>query len=508
MPFCPNPECPYRKRHGEPAEYLQGMTACSDCGSSLSETAPILHPLEKTRKFIVTDFHKKLILTLLLLLFWNLLHHIGAPGINYEELTKLTHGESSRAYSRISLLSLGLMPYVSAYILIEIFALFLPPLKSWRENGYAGRSNLVRAARWLTLVLALIQGYYLAQGLETMAFGQAVYQPGLSFRLLLMITLVAGTFFTVWIADMINSIGIGHGISMLIFAGYVHGLPRRAEMIIRAYDGPNPLKYYLGEILALLALIALIIIVERAHHKIKIMFADGKTAYIPLKLTTAGLVPADWAGSLMMYPATLAGFWGEQYPFLIRLANAITPRNSIYYFGIIILIILFYYLFSFLFHRPKNTLQYLHDQNAHIVDEIFKSDNKNLRYVRNTMAFIGALYLCFFTLLQDISFQISDIPLDGLELIVAMAIGLDLASEVRIRMHSKKLLKIAEFQKPSEAGLLRSLLKQHDIPCQLRGYYYRSLLYFFGPYIEIAAFVPEEKVTEAQDVIAKYLKLT
>jgi len=505
MPFCPNPDCPHRKRLNEVADYLPGVTTCSDCGSSLSDTHPLLPSIEKPKKVIITDFRRRLLLTLLLLLFWNLLRHIGAPGINYEALSKLA-GDSTRAFNRISLFSLGLMPYVTAYVLVELCALFLPPLKSWRENGYAGRANLVSTARWITLVLALVQAYYLARGLENMSSWQAVYQPGLEFRLILMITLTAGTFLMIWIADMISSWGIGHGISLLIFSSYVYGLPHYLEKAFNLYEGPNPLKHFLGVAIALLIIIAIVIVVERTYSKLSVRFDDGREAYMPIKLTTAGIIPSSWVADIMLYPATLAGFIvAENWR---QLAIAISPGKLGYYIGTIISIFLFYFIFSSFFYRPKSIILFLQNKGAMVVDNLFDDAAKSIRYKWVAMAFVGALYLCLFFLLRDISFYFTDTPISGLALMVTAVIALDFVTELRIRRYSGTLVKVAEFQKPMEAGLLRSLLKQHKIPCQLRGYYHRALLYFFGPYIEISVFVPEEKAIEANDVIAKYLKLT
>ncbi len=505
MPFCLNPDCPHRKRLGEPAEYLPGVTTCSDCGSSLSETPPVLPAIEKPKTIIVTDFRKRLLLTLLLILFWNILRHIGAPGINYEALSKLA-GDSGRAFYRISLFSLGLMPYITAYILVEICALFLPPLRGWRENGYSGRAKLVQTARWITLALALFQGYYLAKNLENMSSWQAVYQPGWEFRLLLMITLTTGTFIVIWIADMISTWGIGHGISLLILANSVYALPRTIEKIIKSYEGSNPLKHFLGVVIVVAVFIAVIVIVERAFNKIKVKFDDGAEAYLPMKLTTAGIVPSSWVGDIMLYPATLAGFLIANN-FWRDLAIAMSPGKPGYYIGTIFFTVFLYYIFSVFFYRPKSIIEYLRNKSAQIIDPRFNDAIKSIRYQRNTMSLVGSLYLCFFALLLDISYQLTDTPLHGLTLIVTTVIALDLIAEIRIRRYSGKLIKVAEFQKPMEAGLLRSLLKQHKIPCQVRGYYHRSLLYFFGPYIELSAFVPETRATEANEVIQKYLKM-
>ena len=221
MPFCPNPQCPHIKKIGKPAEYVAGVSSCSDCGSKLTEKEIAI---EREKRPTLSDFQKRLIYTLGMLALWRMLTHIAPPGINFEALDRFFRERGGEfvltdlfGLSRITVLALGLMPYVTASVAVEILALFLKPLKSWRESGYQGRLKLRRTALLATLLLALVQGYGIAQGLAGMDAGSLVYNLGLSYRLLFALTLATGTFITIGIADQITRKGIGHGISVIIF---------------------------------------------------------------------------------------------------------------------------------------------------------------------------------------------------------------------------------------------------------------------------------------------------
>lgn len=505
MPFCPNPECRHKIRFGEPAEFLPGVTHCNDCGSPLSGARPDLPPGTKSKTVNTADVWKRLFLTILLLAFWRVLAHMSAPGIDYDALDQVPVPwiESFR----VSLLSLGLAPFIAACVLVEICALFLQPLRSWRAGGYSGRAKLLKAALGVTLVLALFQGLVIAESFERLStWPPVVAEPGLVFRMTLMITLAAGTFLLIWIADMISARGIGHGISLLIFTNYAAGLPHSVKTMVDAYHGSNPLKHYLGIILMVVALVGVIIVVERTYRRINVKFNDGREAYLPMKLTTAGAVPITWAATVVFVPATIAGFTAVG-SFWQRAATAMSPGTPGYYAATILLVIFFSYLFSSLFYGTKSLADYLKTRAAQIVEAGEREAGMiSLSLKRNMMSLASTLYLILFVLLADFTRNLVHAPLHGLTMIVSTVIALDLVAEFRLRRYAGRLTKVAEFQTPAEAGLLRSLLKQHKIPCQLRGYYHRSLLYFFGPYIEISAFVPEARAAEASDVIARYLK--
>lgn len=505
MPYCPNPECPFRKRFGESAEFVEDTTLCSDCDTPLSND-DVLGPEEKTNgwnKFLVFgDFHKRLLWTLALLGFWRILAHLSLPGINSDRLA-----DQDSAF-RFTILALGLMPYITSYILVEILALFLPPLKRWREaGGYEGRARLVLTARWVTLAIAFFQGGAVISGIGRLGL---LIDNSAGFRSLLVLTLVAGTFLTLWIADMISRKGIGHGISILILAtsaaGLLHDIPKMAAL----RDGDNIARYFGLPLLAVIGLVILIIIVEKAHNQIPIRFENGTLLDLPLKVSTAGIVPVGWANSLISIPALFLGSLDiskqSSNETLQWLAGTFYPGSTGWNIAYSISIVIFYYIFTALFYRPGNIARYLKENTTASAPE------DNLRSTGRSLinrAFLGGLYLILATFLLDIVWRLANVPmfgLNGLKLIVIVSVSLDLLNEIRIRWKSESLVKVAEFQEPWKAGLLQNVLHQQGIPSITRGYYHRALLYFFGPYIEVSTFVPRERQDDADAVIKLYLR--
>jgi preprotein translocase subunit SecY len=200
MAFCLNPDCPHRKEMGYPAESREGVTHCSDCGSLLSEEVTGKEDIQKTSpRIILTDLHKRILYTIGFVLLWRVLSLIPVPGINFQALEELFGSEGffhgifgyGSGLERLSIVALGVMPYLTAYIIIEILSLFIPPLKSWRGEGYAGRIRIKEIALFTTFLIALVQAYGIAIGLEHMMGadgGKIIRHPGLSFRLVTVIS--------------------------------------------------------------------------------------------------------------------------------------------------------------------------------------------------------------------------------------------------------------------------------------------------------------------------------
>jgi preprotein translocase subunit SecY len=507
MPFCPNPDCPHRKTTGKPAEFLEGITRCSDCGSFLIEEVT-----EKpdARKFTFSDFQKRLLYTIGLIILTRGLVFIPAPGINFEVLKSLFRASGGGSnFERISVFALGLMPYLSAYMIIEVLSFFIPPLKSWRAEGYSGRIKIKKVALIATFLLALVQGYGIAKGLEEMVGsvgGRIVQTPGLSFRLILALTLTTGSFIMIWIAELITKKGIGHGVSILIFAGYGAKVFSDFPIIKMAfhenYQHGSLGYFYLFSIITI-ALIALIVLVEKSHRKISIKYDDGVEAYIPLKFTSAGTPPAEWTSTLIMTPVTILQF--IDHPISQKLSMALLPGNIWYYIANIIGIIFLYYLFTSFFYDPKKMATFLKNKSASIVSPPGENEESYIDKKLELMVPIAALYLCLVAFAPNILSRIFYSYLGGIGLITVVAIVLDLLEEMRSRRKGNNFVKVAELHDVPMAGLLKSILEQKSLPCFLRGYYHRALLYFFGPYIEISVLVPGDKVAEASEVIQKYL---
>jgi preprotein translocase subunit SecY len=512
MLFCPNPECPHRKRTGKPAEFVEETTHCADCGSRLTEKVA-----EKSDapKFAISDFQKKIFYTLGLVVLWRILALIPAPGIDVEALGQFLTQRGGAVlgipemFFRVSIFALGIMPYISAYIIVEVLALFVKPLKSWREGGYQGRTKLKKTALVATVLVGLMQGYGIAAGIESMNDGRFIHNAGLSFHLILALTLTTGTFITIWIAELITENGIGHGISVLIVTGIAAGFFQQVPSLFSKIDGEiyehSPFEIFLLVVVLGIALIALVVFAEKSHRRISVKFDDGKEAYMPLKLTTAGVVPASWASSLVLYPALIAGFWDNQV--LLKIASALSPGKLAYSFVYAIVMIFLYYLFTALFYKPEKMIVFLKNKNAYISLPSGEESGKYIDRSLETMAFFGSLYLCLLVFMSEVSIRVLGLPIfiGGVGLIESVAIALDLSGESAVRRKSGNIVKVAEFHDVPKAGLCKSLLEGQGIQCHLRGYYYRALFYFFGPYIEISALVPEEKADEAAALIRDYI---
>ncbi len=507
MPYCPNPECPYRKSLRESAEFVAGTKICSDCGTPLSEN-DVLGPADKTdrwSKFLVFgDFHKRLLWTLALLVLWNFVRHFPLPGTNSEAL-ELLEGIGG---PRISLFALGLMPYITAYILVEIVARLVPRLRHLRTDG-PGRARLRRAALILTLVIGIVQGQAIIWQLGTMA--GVFVDNGTAFKWLLVLTLVAATFFIIWLADQISAKGCGHGISLIFLSGMLGSIPHDFEHTLLQYKGALSSPQLVMPLLTLAGAIFLIVFMERSARHIPIRYTDGTETSFPLKLTTAGTQPVPWAyGALALsffFIPVNESFDQVTRPMSTWIVTNLHQGTVVYTAASAVLIIILYFPITALFFNPRDMIAYLEERNASLIP----GGNDGKRYIYRVlegMALVGSLYLVLLPLSIQVIWQLLQTevtPVNGFELIVAVCITLDLTGELLFRWRSNGLVRVAEFHEPWKAGLLRSLLEKENVPCVIRGYYHRSLLYLFGPYIEMPVFVERSNVNAAREVMRIYL---
>ena len=515
MPYCPNPECPYRKRFGESAEYRKEIATCSDCDSPLSDE-DVLGSVPKAPKksvsFTLTDLHKRILWTVILVAFWSVLQHLSLPGIDYDYLSQKGVAVE-RASFRFTVFSLGLIPYVGAYVLVEMLALFIQPLKRWRREGtYEGRVRLVKTARWMTLLIAIYHGNSLLTSMAGMEEGRLFTDTGAGFRALLLLTLVAGVFLTVWIADLISSKGIGHGVSILFVTYGISSLPRKVTRLITVAKDDSIAAQLVAPLVILAGLIAFIIVVEKLVRRIPMRASDGATILVPIKLTTAGTIPADWAGWIVSVPLLILASYPPEEQSGQHLLQWVVNATAAGSFGRTLIygicLILFYYVFTAFFHNPKKIAGFFggHTGNGILSSKSILTMNHSLE----GMALIGSLYLFVLASAQDALWHWLGLPLlmDGLTLLVVVCIALDVVNEIALRWQTDGLVKVAELHEPWKAGMLQSLLQEKSIPCVIRGYHHRALLYFFGPYIEMSAYVPNEHVDAAQEIVEQRLRLS
>jgi preprotein translocase subunit SecY len=463
------------------------------------------------QKFIPSDFQKRVIITLSLVLLSRVLILIPAPGIDLEVLARAVRAPGRELdFSTLSLFStfaLGITPYLSAYMLVEIFSLFIPPLKTWRGEGHSGRTKLKKVSLFATFLFAFAWGYAMAKGFEGMSQIQFVKAAGLSFRLILSLTLTAGTFFMIWIADLITRRGIGHGVSVLVLTGYgISIFSSFSEIKTMSYE-TNSLIYFLSFVIMTAGLVTLIVWIEKSHKKISVKFKDGLKVFLPLKITSAGITPVEWTSLLTMAPLTLYGLVDKFVS--QKLILSLLPGSNWYFTAYSIGIAFLYCSFTPFFYRPKKIRTFLENRQASIVSSPGIKEETYMAKSLMVVIPIGVLYLDLVVFIPHLIFgrifSFSFGYFGGIGLIVTVAILLDLIEEMRLRRKGNDFVKVAELHDVPMAGLLKSLFEQKGLSCFLRGYYHRALLYFFGPYIEISVLVPIGKVSEAVSLIKKYM---
>jgi len=502
MPFCSNPDCPHKKKTGNFAEYRDGIIYCPDCDSPLTDT-PVDLPghVEK----IDSDLIKKILITIGLLALFRLLALIPLPGVDF---SGFFNDESQSFFtlfnlSHISICALGIMPYVSAYVIVMLFSLVLPPLNRWRSQKKKGQRKLFITARWLTLLLCIIQGYGIAISLERMPLPDGsllVSSAGMEFRIIVVITLTACVFASLWIADQITTRGIGNGISMLIFTGLAITLfSNLVRSFLGTLSGGNLMEHTVTIIFLLFILFlaaTFIVFMERGESNIKVKLRNSRLVDLPIKYNTAGVVPAFFAVSIVMLPATLMSF-GSYH----RFYEYFQYGTLTYFMTYTIITIILFFLFTSLFYDPDKIASFLKEKNAEpLLPEGF-SFNKLVDKKLTLFAIYGAIYLLVYSVLLSPPIH-AFIVISGLLLIRIVSISLDIFNELRARKNGY-FVKIDEFQKPYQAKFIKNLLELNSIPCFLEGYYHRSLLYFFGPFVEISLYVKRDKESEALNIISE-----
>ncbi len=499
MPFCTNPDCPHREETGRFAEYRDGITKCPECGSPLSDNTV---ELPKKSEKIESDLFMKILITAGLLLIYRLMCIIPLPGVDisgFPDSLLMRYFNSAR----ISIGALGIMPYISACFFVEIFSLVIPPLNRWRGEKHEGRRKLTVAARWLTLILCLIQGFGIAISLSRMTGpgGSPVAGTGLELRFIIIITLTACVFINLWIADLISSRGIGNGISMIIFTGIVFFMFsalaasfRNTVSVTYLMDGTVK---YIFVLLILFASGAFSLFMERGKYNLEVKLINNSSVLMPFKYNTSGIIPAVLAASFVMLPASVMNFTSD-YPDFFKYFQYGTWT---YFITFTIFTAVLYFWFTALYYNPDKILNFLRSKNA---EPVLPNDVSFEKLLDKKLTFLtvwGAFYLFVYSVLLNPTITVF-IVIGGLAVIRFVSISLDIINDVTARKKYGFFVKIDEFQKPYEAGFIKNLLEQNSIPCFLEGYYHRSLYYFFGPFIGISLYVQRDKESEALKIIS------
>ncbi len=382
---------------------------------------------------------------------------------------------SGGALGRFSLFAIGIMPYISASIIMQLLTHVEPRLKEWRKEGEAGRRKITKYTRYGTVALATFQALGVAIALEGQQAGSlnVVISPGLGFRITAVATLVTGTVFLMWLGEQISERGIGNGISIIIFAGIVAGLPAAVGGTLELAR-TGELHVLLVFVLIALALLvtAFVVFVERGQRRITVNYAKrqvgrrmyaGQSSHLPLKLNMAGVIPPIFASSIILFPATLGGWFGsaEGWRWLSDLSRTLSPGQPIYVMLYAAAIIFFCFFYTALVFDPKDTAENLKKSGAFIPG--IRPGDQTAKYIDGVMTRLtmwGALYITAVCLLPEFMIVQWNVPFyfGGTSLLIIVVVTMDFMAQVQAHMMSHQyegLLKKANLKGYGRTGMPR-----------------------------------------------------
>lgn len=410
----------------------------------------------------IPELKRRIGMTLLLLAVYRIGAHIPTPGINTEALVayfKAAQGTllglfdmfSGGALSNLSVFALGIMPYISASIILQLLTVVIPTLERLSKEGEAGRRKITQYTRYGTVVLSIIQGFGIAVGLEGMAGPgdiPVVLSSGWGFRLITVLTLTAGTAFIMWLGEQITERGIGNGISLIIFAGIVAGIPNAIINTARLVSTGEMSIFILVSLgLMMLVVIAFIIFMERGQRRIPVQYAKrvvgrrvygGQNTHIPLKINTSGVIPPIFASSIIMFPATVANF--IKVPWVQSVAGTLTPGHwaySVMYVGFIIFFCFFYTAIVF---NPVDVSENMKKYGGFIPG--IRPGRPTAEYIDKVLSRItlgGAIYISAVCVLPTLLISRFNVPFyfGGTALLIVIGVAMDTLAQIEAHMLSR-----------------------------------------------------------------------
>jgi preprotein translocase subunit SecY len=419
------------------------------------------------------DLRRRLVFLLLALVVYRVGAHIPVPGINPEQLEQLFNDQqggilslfnmfSGGALSRFTLFALGIMPYISASIIIQLMGYVVPAFEQLKKEGESGRRKITQYTRYGTLGLALFQSLGIAMALESSS--GLVMSPGLGFRVTTVVTLTAGTMFLMWLGEQITERGLGNGISILIFGGIAAGLPGAVGGLLELVRTGA-----MSIIVALLIVVVVgfvtyfVVFVERGQRKILVNYArrqvgnkvyGGQSSHLPLKLNMSGVIPPIFASSIILLPATVADWFstGSSLTWLKDISATLSPGQPVYVLIYASAIVFFCFFYTALVFNSKETAENLKKSGAFIPG--YRPGDQTARYIdkillRLTLA--GAVYITFVCLLPEFLILKYNVPFyfGGTSLLIIVVVTMDFMAQVQNYLMSQQyesLLKKANFK--------------------------------------------------------------
>ena len=419
------------------------------------------------------DLKRRLMFLLGALIVYRVGAHIPVPGIDPVALADLFKSQkggildmfnmfSGGALSRFTILALGIMPYISASIIMQLMTVVSPTLEALKKEGESGRRKITQYTRYGTAVLACFQGLGIAIALESQR--GLVLEPGLAFRLITMLTLVSGTMFLMWLGEQITERGLGNGISLIIFSGIAAGLPEAVAGTLELQrTGAFSILFIFIVAFLVIGVTALVCFVESGQRRILINYAKrqvgrkiygGQASHLPLKLNMSGVIPPIFASSIILFPATLGSWFGsgQDMRWLADIANTLRPGEPIYVLLYSAAIVFFCYFYAALMFSPKETADNLKKSGAFVPG--VRPGEQTARYIEKIMlrlTLVGSVYVTLVCLLPEFLIVWKQVPFyfGGTSLLIIVVVTMDFRSQVMnyIMSHQyESLLKKANFK--------------------------------------------------------------
>lgn len=405
-----------------------------------------------------TELKQRLLFLLVAILVYRFGAHIPVPGLDPEKLSNffLQHQNtifglfnmfSGGALSRVTVFAIGIMPYISASIMMQLFSIVVPSLEQMKKEGEVGRRKISQYTRYLTLALSLLQSF----GISRWLVGQQIaLTSDFSFYLVAVTTLVTGTMTLMWLGEQITEKGIGNGISMLIFSGIVSNIPSSvANVFEQVKEGQLQFLSLVFIVVTIAVVTGFVVFMERAQRRIRVNYAQrthgrkvyaAQSSHLPLKINMSGVIPPIFASSLIMLPATLAQFFSNSPNSLIaKFAAAISPGQPLYLLIYSVCIIFFAFFYTALVFNPKETADNLKKSGAFIPG--IRPGEQTTRFIDNVLTrltLVGSLYLVLVCLLPQLMTSAWHVPFyfGGTSLLIIVVVIMDFVAQVQAHMMS------------------------------------------------------------------------
>lgn len=410
------------------------------------------------------ELKKKLFWTFVLLAVYRMGIHIPVPGVDSGAMADFFANAENTLFGlfdmfsggglrNLSIFALGIMPYISASIIIQLLTVVSPELKRLsKEEGQAGRKKITQYTRYGTVLITIVQGFAIAIGLESMTSptgAPVVLYTGFAFRVVTIITLTAGTVFLMWLGEQMTERGIGNGISLIIFAGIVAGLPGAVINTVRLMTaGEMTLFLLLFVLVIIVGVLAFIVFMERGQRRIPIHYAKrmmgrkmfgGQTTHLPLRVNTAGVIPPIFASSILLFPATIANF--SSVDFLQRVSDFLNPGSLPYNLLFVAIIIFFCYFYTAIIFDPKGISENIQKQGGFIPG--IRPGAKTREYIDRVLARItlwGAFYISAICVLPMIMINQLNVPFyfGGTSVLIVVGVAMDFMGQIESYLISRQ----------------------------------------------------------------------